>query len=234
MGRSEARIDLTERETKRSEGGESWASQEAVGRASLFTTPVARLRKPAEPGRLVAEKRGGRRPLVCSIALVFTGMLVVAAFAQDEPPKAEAPKAVAPPAKDSQVPLEPAPQEVQKKAPAPVDKEKAAPTAPDDKEKAAPPSAPGDTQKEAPSAAEDMQKKAAPSNPENTRQVFELAEALSTRYKLIERYGPEEDNRKPQLITQYRVGVLETTKYETDRAKGAPERKERQPAHEVR
>ena len=63
---------------------------------------------------------------------------------------------------------------------------------------------------------------AAPTSEEKIREVFDLADALSTRYKFIERYGLEEDAKKPQLITQYRVGVLETTKYETDRAKGAP------------
>ena len=52
--------------------------------------------------------------------------------------------------------------------------------------------------------------------------MFELADALSTRYKFSERYGPEEDPKRPQLITQYRVGVLETTKYETEKPKGCP------------
>ncbi len=175
--------------------------------------------------------------LVCSAALLLPGVLVVAAFAQDEPPKVEAPRAVPPPAADSQTPLESAPQEVQKQdpvpaekkaAPAPGDQEKPAPPAPgDDKEKAAPPSAPAEDQKTAPAPAEDARKTAEPTSAEKIREVFDLADALSTRYKFIEKYGREEDAKRPQLITQYRVGVLETTKFETDRAKGAPERKER-------
>jgi hypothetical protein len=172
-------------------------------------------------------RKRARASLVLAVALLVPGtMAVAAAAAQDEPPKVEAPKSAPPPAPELPVGLESAPQDVQKKDAAPVEKQKAAPTAPNDQEKA-PPAAPADTQKEAPAAAEDATKKPASADTPDARRVFELADALSTRYRFVERYGIEEDPNRPQLITQYRVGVIETTKYETDRAQGAPERNER-------
>ena len=172
-------------------------------------------------------EKGTRASLVLSIALLLPGTIsIAAAAAQDEPPKVEAPKAAPPLAPDSPLGLEPAPQDVQKKDSSADEKQKGAPTAPDDQEKAKP-TAPADAQKDAPAAAEDATKKSAPADPNHDLRVFELADALSTRYKFVERYGGTEDPQKPHLITQYRVGVKETTKYETDRPQGAPERNER-------
>ena len=111
--------------------------EKPLGRASLVTIPGRHPGTPERPGRLVAGKPGRRSALVCSVALLLPGVLAVAAFAQDEPPKVEVPRAVPPPAADSQPPLEKAPQEVQKQDPVPAEK-KAAP-APGDQEKPAPP-----------------------------------------------------------------------------------------------
>jgi hypothetical protein len=51
-------------------------------------------------------------------------------------------------------------------------------------------------------------------------------EALSLRYRFIERYGAIEDPAHPELITQYRVGISETQKTEREKAQGAPDRSE--------
>jgi hypothetical protein len=50
------------------------------------------------------------------------------------------------------------------------------------------------------------------------------AEALSLRYRFIEKYSPTEDPSRPELITQYRVGVRETQKTDREKPQGAPDR----------
>jgi hypothetical protein len=57
-------------------------------------------------------------------------------------------------------------------------------------------------------------------------QPQEAEEALSTRYRFLEKYGLDRDSAKPELITQYQVGALETIKTETEKAQGAPDRTE--------
>src|SRR5262245_37305721 len=57
-------------------------------------------------------------------------------------------------------------------------------------------------------------------------QPQESAEPLSTRYRFLEKYGLAADPAKPELITQYQVGALETIKTETEKAQGAPDRTE--------
>ncbi len=52
------------------------------------------------------------------------------------------------------------------------------------------------------------------------------AEALSVRYRFLERYSPEEDPNQPELVTQYQVGILQTLKSVREKLQGAPERKE--------
>jgi hypothetical protein len=52
------------------------------------------------------------------------------------------------------------------------------------------------------------------------------AEALSLRYRFIEKYGTAEAPENPDLITQYRVGIIETQKTEREKAQGAPDRAE--------
>src|SRR5947209_166060 len=50
----------------------------------------------------------------------------------------------------------------------------------------------------------------------------EAAEPLSLRYRFIEKYGLEVDPAKPELLTQYQGGVLETFKAEIEKPQGAP------------
>jgi hypothetical protein len=52
------------------------------------------------------------------------------------------------------------------------------------------------------------------------------AEALSLRYRFIEKYSPTEDPNHPELLTQYRVGIEETQKTEREKPQGAPDRAE--------
>jgi len=49
------------------------------------------------------------------------------------------------------------------------------------------------------------------------------SEALSVRYRFSEKYSPDEDPNKPELVTQYRVGVLDTLKEVSEKAQGAPD-----------
>src|SRR5262249_17921221 len=50
------------------------------------------------------------------------------------------------------------------------------------------------------------------------------AEPLSLRYRFSERYGVAEDPARPELLVQYKVGVIETIRSETEKAQGAPDR----------
>jgi len=89
--------------------------------------------------------------------------------------------------------------------------------APPDAQKESPPvAAPPDAQKESTpvAAPPDAQKESKPGS----------SEALSVRYLFTETYSPNEDPEKRYLVTQYRVGVLETLKAVRDKAQGAPER----------
>ena len=52
------------------------------------------------------------------------------------------------------------------------------------------------------------------------------ADALSLRYRFIEKYSVTEDANRPELITQYRVGLRETQRVEREKAQGAPDRTE--------
>jgi hypothetical protein len=52
------------------------------------------------------------------------------------------------------------------------------------------------------------------------------APPLSASYQLSERYGVEPDAKKPEALTQYRVGSRETVKIVRDRPQGAPDRVE--------
>ncbi len=51
-------------------------------------------------------------------------------------------------------------------------------------------------------------------------------EPLSARYRFTETYAVEENATKPELITQYQVGSLETNRVEVENAQGAPDRSE--------
>ncbi len=188
-------------------------------------------RSASEPGIWRARTRV---MLFAAVALLLPATMVATAAAQDEPPKVEAPKAAPPPPPDLPPGLESAPQDVQKKEAAQDAKKKDAPTAPDDQEKAAP-AAPADAQKPAPAAPDDTRKNAeSPLTSADRKAALEAVGALSTRYKFVERYGIEDDPRLPQLLTQYRVGMLETTKYEVERPQGAPGTQPAQPHHRLR
>jgi hypothetical protein len=179
-------------------------------------------RSSSEPG--IGQPRWHAMLIATAVALLLPAATAATAAAQDEPPKVEAPKSAPPPPPDLPQGLESAPQDGEKKESSPADKQKGAPTAPLDQEKAAP-TAPAETQKPAPGAPEDARKKTEPAPPDaRNKAVFNAVEALSTRFKFVERYGIEDDPSRPQLLTQYRIGVLETTKHEFERAQGAPDR----------
>jgi hypothetical protein len=50
------------------------------------------------------------------------------------------------------------------------------------------------------------------------------AEALSERYRFIEKYSVNPEPDRPELLSQYRIGILETQKTEREKPQGAPER----------
>jgi hypothetical protein len=52
------------------------------------------------------------------------------------------------------------------------------------------------------------------------------AEALSVRYRFVERYGTEEDPAQPALVTQYQVGIRQTLRSVREKPQAAPERAE--------
>ncbi len=52
------------------------------------------------------------------------------------------------------------------------------------------------------------------------------AEALSVRYRFLEKYSPEEDPAHPELVSQYQVGVRQNLKQVREKVQGAPERME--------
>jgi len=49
-------------------------------------------------------------------------------------------------------------------------------------------------------------------------------EALSARYRFIEKYNPNGDPDRPELVSQYRVGMRETQKTLREKTQGAPDR----------
>jgi len=69
---------------------------------------------------------------------------------------------------------------------------------------------------QAPAGEADAQPGAAPSQGS--------AEALSVRYRFLERYSAEEDSARPDLVTQYQVGIRQTRKEVREKQQGAPER----------
>lgn len=54
----------------------------------------------------------------------------------------------------------------------------------------------------------------------------ELAQALSTRYRFVERYASTEDRARPEILTQYRVGVREVYRIAREQPQAAPQRDE--------
>jgi hypothetical protein len=98
------------------------------------------------------------------------------------------------------------------------------------KEPAAVP-APADGQKEPaqarPAADAPKQKSQDASPPDDQKEMAPAStEALSVRYRFIEKYSPNEDSEKRDAITQYRVGVRERFKRRSEKAQGAPDQSE--------
>jgi hypothetical protein len=54
----------------------------------------------------------------------------------------------------------------------------------------------------------------------------DAVEPLGLRYRFIETYGVAENPAKPELVTQYQVGLRDTIRTETEKAQGAPDRSE--------
>jgi hypothetical protein len=60
--------------------------------------------------------------------------------------------------------------------------------------------------------------------PDSPAQEAGTAQALSLRYRFIERYSANEDPNHPELLTQYQVGLIESQKTEREKQQGAPDR----------
>ncbi len=65
-----------------------------------------------------------------------------------------------------------------------------------------------------------------PRAPATQESATVTADALSLRYRFIEKYSVTEDPNHPEVITQYRVGLRETQRIEREKAQGAPDRSE--------
>jgi len=137
------------------------------------------------------------------LTVLGVGPVAVArARAQDPRPKAEPPRQAAP-------------------VPAPLDAQK--------QQEPAPAAPPLDAQKESAPAAPrlDAQKESAPAAPPRDGQPEPApasSESLSDRYRFSERYSPTEDPDRREVITQYRVGVAETSKMVRDKPQGGHDR----------
>ncbi len=165
-----------------------------------------RLLRPQEVGRARSRATRPVAWLLALIALLGPGTSALPrARAQDEPPKVEAPKPAPPAAPDQPKDSTPPPPDLQPKDSDATEKQKAPPSALDDPQKAT----------------------ASAPDPAAIDRALDRALALSSRYKFSERYGLNDDPARPELITQYRVGVREKTKWVNDKAQAAPDRFER-------
>jgi hypothetical protein len=109
---------------------------------------------------------------------------------------------------------------------APGGEQDAIPPPPAAKQKAIPPAPPLDEPKDAaPAAPDDTTKAAAPADdPKDAAPA--TVEPLSLKYRFVEKYSLKADPDRPWLVTQYRVGVRETSKYSRDNFEGGPTRSE--------
>jgi hypothetical protein len=71
--------------------------------------------------------------------------------------------------------------------------------------------------------AQENRREAAPEQPA-AAPAQGAAEALSVRYRFRETYGVEEDPTRPDLVTQYQVGIRESFKAVREKPQGAPDR----------
>jgi hypothetical protein len=175
------------------------------------------------------DSRGFRRSAFRARAVMREGFFLIllgalsplVALGQDDPLKVEPPasggaqKSDAPPPPGQQK-KESAAAEKEKATPAePAEPQKGAPTNPVEKPSDAPP-APGDPEKRLftlPSAVD-------------LDALLDAAQALSSRYKFVEKYTTADAPQQPELITQYQVGLRRTVKMSRDKAQSAPERTE--------
>jgi hypothetical protein len=161
----------------------------------------------------------GGETIHCAVAFLILGMLPPPTRAQDGAPRVEAPA----PAEVSKSQA-PAPPGAQQKDAAATEAQKGAPVAPAEQDKGAS-TEPAEKQKGAPAAPDDAEKKAATVPTAADREaLLNAAQAVSTAYKFAERYGVEDDPTRPELITQYRVGMQHTAKFVREKGQGAPER----------
>jgi hypothetical protein len=168
--------------------------------------------------------RGCEMMLGAIVCLVLGMLPPPYARAQDDAPKVEAPALVPGAPAEVSKSQGPAPPGAQQQGSAPTEKEKGAPTAPAEQEKGAP-TDPVEKPKGAPSAPDDAEKKpAAVPLAADREALLNAAQAVSAAYKFAERYGIEDDPTRPELITQYRVGMQHTAKFVREKAQGAPER----------
>jgi hypothetical protein len=177
-----------------------------------------------------------RKSVLCAVVFLVLGMLPPpSAHAQDDAPKVEAPASVPGAPAEISKSQGPAPPGAQQKDSAPAEKQKGAPTAPAETDKGAPtepaekqkgaPTEPAEKSKDAPSAPDDAEKKPAPAGTVADREaMLNAAQAVSAAYRFAERYGIEDNPTRPELITQYRVGMQHTAKFVREKAQGAPER----------
>ena len=171
--------------------------------------------------------RGGET-IICALVCLILGLLPPrSACSQDDAPKVEAPAPATGAPTEVSKSQAPAPPGAEQKGAAPAEKQKGvpfAPPAPAEKQKGSP-TAPAEKAKDAPSAPDDAEKKGAtaPSAAER-EELLNAAQAVSTAYKFAERYGIEDDPTRPELITQYRVGMQHTAKFVREKAQGAPDR----------
>jgi hypothetical protein len=137
--------------------------------------------------------------------------LTARALAQDAPPKNREQQPPVPPVAPADTP--------KGQTPAP-------PVAPQEPPKAETPAPPFDTPKKESSAPADLQKQAPPGQTDAQPDAMDDVDALSLRYRFIERYSIIPDPARPDLKSQYRVAVAETAKMMRDVPQRAPENSE--------
>ena len=176
-------------------------------------------------------RRANRARRTTLTAVVVTLVVILRApiaWAQDEPPKVEPPVAAPTAPADASKSEGPATQDAQKKDSAPSETQKNAPLEP----------APAEPQNDATGQPAEKQKDAPPAPSEATKEksdkavaediegLVDAAQALSSRYKFVEKYGIEDAPDRADRIGQYQVGVRRTVKSSREKAQARPERTE--------
>jgi len=200
-------------------------------RASRVVGEECRAIRCLEHGPLWKRERNGRLAAVMFGFLATVSAapaLTTRAEARNSAPKNEEQERPAPPVAPADTPkgetLAPpvAPQDAPKvQTPAP-------PVAPQDTPRGETPAPPFDAPKEAPGARSDIQKKAsAGRDGEQEEGGDQTVEALSLRYRFIERYSTVDDPTRADLVNQYQVATRDTVKVMRETPQAAPARSER-------